>query len=96
MSKNDVMLKQEVLQRVKGLRGGIRKSTICALIGHSRITEFFFGYHNCARCGAQLGDSLASTYDSSNNVILGHDCKECQENIKTLTWRDTLNAPNPL
>lgn len=71
------------------------KSIFCVLFGHSRITTFCFGYRYCGRCGMQVGDSLAGCYDSSKDVIIGHDCDICKENYKTLTWKDKFLTPYP-
>lgn len=70
-------------------------SVACSLIGHSRIITTFFGYVYCARCSDQIGDSLGGVFDGSKSVIVGHDCKTCRENAKTLTWKDTFLAPDP-
>ncbi len=35
-----------------------RRRIFCVKHGHSRLREFCFGYHHCARCGDLLGDSL--------------------------------------
>lgn len=73
-----------------------RNTLTCALIGHSRIQTYCFGYFNCARCGDQLGDTLASIYPGAKEaVVVGHDCSQCRENAETLTWRDTVFAPEP-
>jgi hypothetical protein len=53
---------KEVKERIKGLDAKTAKSVVCSLVGHSRIQEFCFGYYTCARCGAQVGDSLGSMY----------------------------------
>ncbi len=71
------------------------KEIFCILFGHSRIVETCWGYVNCARCGQQLGDQLASYYDTKNNVIMNHNCKTCRKNYKTLTWKDKLFVKNP-
>ncbi len=66
-----------------------RCNVICALVGHSRIVEACFGYISCARCKAQIGDTLAGCFDARDCVIVGHDCPTCRENRAKLTWRDT-------
>lgn len=72
------------------------KRILCELIGHSRISTTCFGYRYCARCGDQLGDNLGSIDSGREDcVIVGHNCKTCRKNAKTLTWKDTLFAPNP-
>lgn len=87
------MTKKELLQRIKGLRDDQRKQAICGLVGHSRITTYFWGYHYCGRCDEQIGDSLGSTYSGAeNNLIVGHNCDTCRDIDKTLTWRDKLNC----
>lgn len=95
MNATKAMSKRVVLSRIKGLDVQTRAEVVCALVGHSRIQTHCFGYYYCARCSAQVGDTLAGVYDNSKVVILGHDCETCRENAKTLTWRDTLFATDP-
>ncbi len=72
------------------------KATICAWFGHSKIQTHCFGYYNCARCGAEVGDTLGSVYPgASEAVVVGHNCDTCQDNYKKLTWRDKILTPNP-
>ena len=71
------------------------KAVICALFGHSRIITQCFGYIHCARCEAQIGDTLAGSFDTKKCVLLYHDCETCREAAKTLTWHDRLLTPNP-
>jgi len=71
-----------------------KKSIVCSLIGHSKIQSACFGYFSCGRCGDQVGDSLASIYDASNVVIIGHNCEKYRENFQKLTWRDKFMAPD--
>lgn len=72
------------------------RAVTCALLGHSMIQDFCFGYFTCARCDAQLGDSLGGVYPQAKTVVIvGHDCKVCRKNYKKLTWKDKLLAPNP-
>lgn len=93
--------KVEVQRRIKGLPIDQQRSMLCALVGHSRIHSFCFGYHHCQRCGAMLGDSLAGAYSDSSAVYPIHlqraepinGC-HCAENVKTLTWRDTWLTPD--
>lgn len=93
------MTKTELLSKLKALgtlSSEQRNSIVCSLVGHSRIQTTCFSYYYCARCGEQLGDTLASTYPGAGSaVIVGHDCPVCRENAETLTWRDKLYAPNP-
>ena len=73
-----------------------RKKVTCALLGHSHITEGFFGYVYCARCGAYLGDNLGgSGYRDSLEVRVGHNCSTCRENYSKLGWEDKILTPNP-
>lgn len=93
---NSSMSKRDVLTRVRGLDVARRNATICALVGHSRIQSACFGYYNCGRCDAQVGDTLGSSYPGAAlAVVIGHDCETCRRNAKMLTWRDTLYAPDP-
>lgn len=90
------LTKADVLRRVRGLSKDQRNASVCALVGHSRIQSACFGYYNCGRCGAQVGDTLASVYRGAEQaVVIGHDCATCRKNAKALTWKDTLFAPDP-
>mgnify|MGYP001583613362 FL=1 len=72
-----------------------KRATLCALVGHSRIMTYCFGYWSCARCAAQIGDSIAGVFDGKDKVLVGHKCETCVKNAASLTWRDTLLAPDP-
>lgn len=73
-----------------------RNSIVCSLIGHSRIQTQCFGYYNCARCEAQLGDTLASVYSYAEEVVVdGHNCSKCRKNWKKCTWKDKIYVKNP-
>ena len=90
------MTKTEVMKRIDGLDAETAARTICALVGHSRIQTQCFGYYNCARCDAQVGDSLGSVYPGAETaVIVGHNCEKCRANAKALTWKDKLRSPDP-
>ena len=89
------LTKKDVRARIQGLPEDTTKAMICALVGHSRIQTTCFGYYYCGRCDAQVGDTLASTYDARGVVIVGHDCEVCRKHAKTLTWRDTWKARDP-
>lgn len=92
------MNKKELLQKIKILKLNDKKQrnrVVCSLIGHSKIITNCFGYIYCARCEAQIGDSLGGIFDGSNHVIVGHNCKKCKNNFKGLTWEDKLYCPNP-
>lgn len=76
-----------------------KRRIFCATHGHSRLRDFFFGYHYCARCGDTLGDSLGSMYSDSEAVFIHHmylwtaegkranGCT-CPENAKNLRRKD--------
>ena len=89
------MDQNEVQARIQGLDDETAKSVVCALIGHSRIVETCFGYIHCARCGAQIGDSLGGASSTKENVIVGHACDTCRENFTKCDWRDTFMTPDP-
>lgn len=73
-----------------------RNRVVCSLIGHSRIQTACFGYFNCGRCGAQVGDTLASSYPGAGTaVVVGHACKTCRKNYRACTWKDRLYTPHP-
>jgi hypothetical protein len=73
-----------------------KREIACSLIGHSRIQSTCFGYYNCGRCGAQLGDTLGSFYGGAEEaVVIGHKCKTCEKNFSECTWKDTFMCPDP-
>ena len=73
-----------------------RNEIVCSLIGHSRIQTNWFGYHDCARCGARMGDTLGGIYPfASQAVIMEHNCDKCRENYKKCTWKDKIYVKNP-
>lgn len=104
--RNAMKTKTATIQSLKELKAKMkpfakfpedqRKSMVCALVGHSRIQTVCFGYYNCARCGEQVGDTLASIYPGAEKaVIVGHKCDRCVENYEACTWQDTYLAPDP-
>lgn len=72
-----------------------RAEIVCALIGHSNILDGCFGYMHCARCSAQVGDTLAGTYTNALAVIVAHDCDICRKNYARMNWRDKFLSPDP-
>lgn len=72
-----------------------RNRITCALIGHSRIVTYCFGYVSCARCGDQIGDTLGGMTDLENSVVVGHACDICRANYEKLGWQDKLFVANP-
>lgn len=95
LSEEKILTKAEVLARTKGLPKDRARSVVCALLGHSRVQSTCFGYYNCCRCDAQIGDSLASIYpEAAQAVVLDHNCTTCRKNAKMLTWRDLLLLPS--
>lgn len=71
------------------------KSIVCQLIGHSRIIEMCFGYVYCARCGAQIGDRLLGFYDTTEAVVVGHNCDSCRANYEKMDWKDRFMVRDP-
>jgi hypothetical protein len=71
------------------------KAIICAVLRHSNIETFCFGYHYCGRCGTQLGDSLAGAY--SNPLVVGVecDCDNCRANYRLMGFTDKFLAERP-
>ncbi len=93
------MTKKELMAKLKAVAPESkyqRNQIICSLIGHSNIVEGCFGYVHCARCEAQLGDTLAGCYTNEHAAIVGHDCETCRENYAKMGWRDKLYCPNPI
>jgi hypothetical protein len=60
----------------------------CIKHGHARFITKCWGYVNCGRCGELLGDQLASCYDTTNLLVVGHKCKTCTKIRKTLSKMD--------
>jgi hypothetical protein len=71
------------------------KKVFCALFRHSNIETVCFGYHSCARCGEQLGDSLAGAYQNKNVVGVRCDCDECRKNYAAMGFMDTFLSKKP-
>ena len=71
------------------------KAIFCVLFGHSKIVKQCLGYIYCARCGDQLGDRWGGSFSLISSVIVGHNCPQCEENWKELTWKDKFLTPNP-
>jgi hypothetical protein len=81
-----------------------RRRIFCATYGHSRLRDFFFGYHYCARCGDTLGDSLGGAYVDFTSVLIHHmylwtqkherpqSCN-CPENAEKLKRKDFTLVP---
>jgi hypothetical protein len=98
---SEIRTEEELMQRLEAL-GDIteeqRKEAVCVLLGHSMVHTFFFGYHYCARCGDQVGDSLGSVYFCPQEVVVGHmggNCPTCRENYAKLGWQDKFLCPDP-
>lgn len=66
------------------------KRILCAIFGHPRISTVCFGYVSCARCSAQIGDTLAGAYDLSHDILQGHDCPQCNKIYRSLKWHEKL------
>jgi hypothetical protein len=62
-----------------------RRRVYCARNGHTKIITMCFGYVHCARCEAQIGDTLGSTFDTTDCVVVGHNCDKCRANFAMLT-----------
>lgn len=87
---------KEVKKLLESIPEDKHKATVCALIGHSRISTKCFGYRNCARCGEQVGDNLGSVdYGAEKAVVVGHKCETCIKNYAECDWKDKFLAPNP-
>jgi ribosomal protein L37AE/L43A len=83
----DITLR-EVKKRIAGLDRDTQKAMVCALVGHSLVSRYCFGYINCARCDAQTADTLMMGAVGTKRVIVGHNCETCQANYKAMDWRD--------
>lgn len=49
----------------------------CVKNDHASYITNCMGYKYCGRCGTQIGDTLAGVFDTSNMILVGHDCKTC-------------------
>src|SRR5947209_4685007 len=88
----------------KKLTDDQRRRIYCVKHGHSRLRDYCFGYHHCARCGQMLGDSLGGAYSDDSAVYVSHvhafthekkrarDCR-CPENAKKLRKSDFVLVP---
>lgn len=96
-----IRTKADLEKRIAAL-GGIsdeqKRSVVCSLIGHSHVIDMCFGYVSCARCNAQIGDTLAGAFDTTGHVVVGHraegaPCSTCLANYKKLRWQDKVFLP---
>lgn len=88
------MTKRQLLTTLKTVPEELKTSVVCAMIGHSKIISLCFGYVKCARCDAQI-DQFGSVFDTTDSVIMRHNCEICQENFKKLGWKDLYLCPDP-
>lgn len=88
------MTRPQVLKLLTAVPKERKAAALCALVGHSRLRTFCFGYNYCGRCGQQLGDSLGSSFTVTDEVIQGHNGSmkgcNCVDNFKKITWRDSM------
>lgn len=70
-----------------------RRKIFCVTHRHSNVITSCFGYIYCARCGQQIGDTLAGCYENASAVLVDHGCEECKANAKKLTRHDTALLP---
>lgn len=69
------------------------RRVFCALFGHARVYDSFMGYHDCARCGQRVGDSLGSIFVDHGSVSC--DCSICESNWPKLRWRERAFCKQP-
>lgn len=81
------------MKKTKKLNAAQRAAIACAVHGHPRVKTACFGYISCARCDAQVGDTLGGSYDTSEDVIVGHDCAACRKNARQLTRKELTFLP---
>ena len=91
-TREDLVRKLEALGEITTPE---RNRITCALIGHSRIVTYCFGYVSCARCGDQIGDTLGGMASLEHSVVVGHACDICRANYEKLSWQDKLFVANP-
>ena len=73
-------------------------SIFCAIFRHSHLVTNCIGYKYCARCGAQLGDTLAGTglsVGKGGHFLIGQTCQcdKCRASFDSLTWLDRFMCP---
>ena len=71
-------------------------SIFCAIFRHSHLVTNCIGYKYCARCGAQLGDSIGGTgLPVPPHFLIGQTCQcdNCQKAFDGLTWLDRFMCP---
>jgi len=85
----------EVLSKIPIKDEDQKKKVVCAMLGHSKIVIACWGYINCGRCGAQLGDTLGGIFPLTTYVVIGHNCETCKKNYEQMTWKDKLFVPDP-
>ncbi len=66
------------------------RSMLCITFDHPPVIQACFGYITCARCGEQLGDNLTGIYNGSGQMLVGHDCDECDKARASLRPIDRL------
>jgi len=66
------------------------KKILCAIFEHPHVVTNCMGYKYCARCEAQVGESLGGVWTGKGYVIVGHNCKECKKAMKNLKWHEKL------
>ena len=86
------MALKEVKSRIGGIDEEVQQKMVCAMVGHSRLLTQCFGYHHCARCGAQVGDSLGGSFRDVDNkmglTIINCACEKCSTSYAAFTWKD--------
>ena len=60
----------------------------CVKYGHADYVWNCFGYVHCGRCGDQVGDRLASIFDTTDKIWVGHKCQTCNKLRKKLSLLD--------
>lgn len=71
------------------------RALVCALLRHSNIESCCMGYISCARCGQQVGDTLAGCYRNPLQVGTDCACEACEANVPKLKFADVFLTPMP-
>ena len=67
----------------------VQKAQIfCIKNGHANYITTCFGYVHCGRCSDQIGDTLGGIFDTSNKILVKHNCKKCNNLKKELSPLD--------
>jgi len=68
-----------------------KRKIYCVKHGHAKYITKCWGYVYCGRCGEQIGDQLASCFDTTKLLVVGCNktpCFDCDPIRKSLNKMD--------